>query len=159
MSAKEILNKPVTFELCGKKRKFRRLSAMEILSIAEDYIIDNKIKKIKATADLIEDVDNQIEFISKKTDELPEGIELESLAKKIIDTGDSMPDAVAFGMLFASMKDFDESLLFDDAVNLFSDSPTEVTIPIYRVIAGKKANVQDRPSSKSSRKRTAGRRK
>ena len=150
------MNKPIAVELCGKTYKMVRLSCMQIIDIAEQYVRDSMLKTIEAAATLISEGERTA-FISSELDRIPTGVELEAKARPLLD-GKKMPDEIAYRMLHESIRVHQPELSFDDAVNLYNDAESEEMMHAFRVAAGK-VDARASTSSKRSRGRTGGRRK
>lgn len=158
MGAQDILNKPVTATLCGKKYKLRRLSSLEIIAVCEEYIIEQKVKSLKALAKALPE-DERTAFVSASLAGLPEGVDLESLAREMLDNPEEkMPNAVAARMMHESMSQFNDELSVADVSRLFDDAEQDEVTLLFGKIVGK-ADAPERRNSKSSPSRTAGRRK
>ena len=156
MSATELSNKPHTVDLCGKTYKVRRLSVVEMLTIASDYVRSERMKNLEAAVKLVA-TELQPAFIATELAKMPAGVDMEAQSRKLLD--EDMPDTLAYKLLFAAITDQHPKLTERDVVMLYKDSDINVMIKTFYLIAGKNTDALEQPNSKSSRKRSSGRRR
>lgn len=148
-----MIGAPVVIGLAGRSLKFRRLSVVEILSIVEDAILEQKREKIKHTADMLPAKERSA-FIIEQGSALPEGYLLEKEARTVLA---DLPDSIAYKLGWESIKD-NNSIKFHEWVMLFDDAEKADCVEAFRTIMGK-GQSPDGARSSSKRKSTDGRRK
>jgi len=155
MSAGEMLNKPVKVMLAGNEYKLARLSCMQMQSIAEDYVREQMMARIKSAAEILPE-DQRMAFVSSEMEKIPVGVDLEAKCRPLLD-GKTMPNEIAWRMLHEAIRVHND-LTLDEAINLYEDASQTEALTAFRALAGK-ADAPASGNSKPSRGNSGGRRK
>jgi len=154
MSASDVINAPITITVAGKKYKVRRLSVLKILACAEDYILRQCMRRVRAISDGLAEAD-RAKAITDETAKIPSGEKLAAEARKLML---ALPDEVAASILWTALQTDQPALTLEEAALIFADATPAEMEPTMRVITGK-SSAPAQTSTGRSRKRTTGRRK
>ena len=155
MNAIEALNRSVGLTLAGVRLNFKRVSSLIMLEVAERFIVDSRLTRIKQVAELLTDTD-RLGYVTTETAKIPDGAALEKEARDLIEK--RMPDEVACRLIQKGVKEGSPDLTLDDISKLAQDASKEELVAAIEAVLGKSTS----PAGKTSgpqRKSATGRQK
>lgn len=156
MSAREMLSKVVTLPLGGKNYKVTRLSVIAILRCAEDYVIDQQLRRSDAMINRRPEKDQDL-LRAQAFNSLPSGLEIETLARELLSPKKTTVE-MAIRLLHAGLVGEQPGLTVEDAGLIHGDATEDEAIAVFGAIRGNQPSPAQK-TSRHSRRSTNGRRK
>ncbi len=136
MSASEFTNKPVQVAMDGNRYKVRRLPILAISSIAEQYVLQQRVDLIHIVAAGLNG--DSMGYINAQTNTLPQGGELEALGEAELNKSDAFSTRLMCEILQAALIEDQPTMTVEHVGDIFREATNAEMVVALGVILGDK---------------------
>ena len=156
MSAREMMNDPVTVKVSDRSFTVEKLSVLRMTALTADYITEEAEKRIQITAGLLP-AKERTDYIVKAAADIPLGHDMEKAVQMLLSSGE-LSNALAATLVRAAITKGAKGMTDEALAEFLGEAKAEETTELFGAVVGK-ARSPHSPKSNDSRKRTDGRRK